>query len=193
MKKIVLLIALVASMSMHAQIIGTTADGQVVEIGHEKPIGPQQHVIAASFSDAKQVLEQVTPDPGMKQFKIAIQTTIYNTSDHELRFVKPGTDFKVIRIKTGLPAQDTPSGCYRNSFSECYTPSMPVGIGLSVKPPVDVIPVGGKVTHMEYLDQNYVLTPGEYSVIGIYCIAKGEGRVCYQSNTITIVIPPATQ
>jgi hypothetical protein len=192
MKKVVLLMALVASMSMHAQIIGTTEDGQAVEIGHEKPIGPLHYVIAESFPDAKQVIEQIPPERGMKQFKIALQTTIYNTSDHELRFVSPGTDYIVIDMRTGLPPKDTPAGCYINGFSKCFTPSVPVGIPSSGLP-VDVIPVGGKVTHLEYLDQGYILEAGKYSVTGIYCTAKGQGRECFKSNTITITIPPATK
>jgi hypothetical protein len=126
----------------------------------------------------------------MVQFKIAVHATLQNTSEHELVYVNPQVFFDVRNGRTNRRAPDTPAGCYANFFSKCYTPSMPHGIP-STGLPKDIVPATGSIElkPLAYLDMDYELDPGEYTVVGIYCAAEREGPECFKSNKITITVP----
>jgi hypothetical protein len=192
MKNGILFLALIAAMSMHGQIIGTTNDGRTVQIDHGKPIGPQHREIAESSQVATAVIEQTTPGRQMTPYKIAIQFTIHNTSNHELSYASPYLTLDVHNKATGERAKEGPYGCYVHFFSNCYSPSIPRGIPSGGIKPL-TIPQGGKYEEQLLLDGEYNLEPGQYSVVGYFCAAKGEGPECFKSNAITITISPVTK
>jgi hypothetical protein len=160
-------------------------------------VGPVHREVANTSPVAKEVIELIAPKKGMVQYKIAIRSTLYNLTNHELIYVDPRQYFDVQNLKTGKRADSSPTGCYVNFFLDCYTPSMPIGrpgTGFGVTGtgvPNDVIPAQGSVgiTPDDYIDMYYRLEPGEYSVVGIYCASKREGPECFKSNKITIQVP----
>jgi hypothetical protein len=155
-----------------------------------KPTGPLHREIADSSPVAKEVIEQTSPRPGMAQYKVAIRATVYNLTNHTLTYENPSQFYEVRSSKTGELAKSTPTGCYVNFFRECYTPSATRGVS-GFGPIEKVIPAQGSVLILpeDYIDMDYVLDPGEYTVVGIYCSTKREGPECFRSNKITIRIP----
>jgi hypothetical protein len=153
--------------------------------------GPVHRQIAETSPVATVVIEQTAPKAGMKQFKIAVRATVHNTTGHELRYVNPSQNYDVTDRKTGKRAPNTDAGCYGNFFMDCYTPSFPVGVGPS-GPPTYVIPPHGskEIEPLAYIDMDYKLDPGEYTVVGYFCATEREGPECFKSNRITITIPP---
>jgi hypothetical protein len=159
----------------------------------DRRVGPIHRDIAESSAVAKQVIEQTAPEAGMTQFKIAIRATLLNTTDHDLTFAYPGQVYDVRVSKTGERAQDSPAGCYVNFFSDCFMRAPSPGSSGIYGPPRDVIPPNGKIVRLQYIDQDYILPPGEYTVVGIYCAGEGEARTCFKSNKIIVVVPPAAE
>jgi hypothetical protein len=157
-----------------------------------KSTGPLHRDIAENSPVAKEVIMQTTPRSGY-EYKIAIRATISNITDHPLRYVDAGQYYDVRNRKTGQRPLDTPIGCYVNFFSECYTPSMPVG-KTSFDLPTIIPPRGSIDTKPDqYIDMYYKLDTGEYTVVGYYCAAEREDPECFKSNTIMITIPEASQ
>jgi hypothetical protein len=185
MKSVLVLSALIASGIQEATLVGHPAE-------RDYKRGAVHREIAESSPFAKEVIQQVAPEPGI-QFKIAIKAVIRNVSNHELVYVDPQQFYDVFNIKTGERAPTTASGCYVNFFLDCYTRLPPPGTGLG-GPPKDVIPVGGsKNMIVGYLDMDYQLTPGTYTVVGYYCATQREAPECFKSNRIIITIPEPTQ
>ncbi|WP_263366987.1 hypothetical protein [Edaphobacter bradus] len=195
MKSVLVLLAFIASGIQEAPITG-----------HPSPAyerrGAVHREIAESSPFAREVIQQVAPEPGI-QFKntasnspqpfIAIRAVIHNISDHELVYVNPQQFYDVFNSKTGERAPTTDTGCYVNFFLDCYTPTLPRGIP-STGPPKDVIPAhGSKNLMVGYLDMDYQLAPGTYTVVGYYCATQREGPECFKSNKITISIPEPTK
>jgi hypothetical protein len=184
MKSVLVLLALIASYIQEPPITG-----------HPSPAyerGAVHREIAESSPFAKEVIKQVAPEPGV-QFKIAIRAVIHNISNHELVYANSQQFYDVFNIKIGERAPTTATGCYVNFFLDCYTPTLPRGIP-SAGPPKDVIPVNGsKNVMVGYLDMDYQLTPGTYTVVGYYCATQREGPECFKSNRIIITIPEPTQ
>jgi len=190
MKNSVLFLALVASVTMQAQVTGRVEHDD--NAGGYKPIGPVHREIAESSPVATAVIERTTPGNQLTPFKIAIRFTIRNISDHELSYTGPLTTLDVHNIATGQRAEDGPYGCYVHFFSKCYTPSIPRGIPAGGVKPLQ-IPKDSTFEDVHLVDGEYKLQPGQYSVVGYFCATQGEGPECFKSNTITITISPAAK
>jgi hypothetical protein len=158
-----------------------------------EPIGPLHREIADTSPVAALTIRQVIPrDPGyLTKAKFEIKATLRNLTEHQLTYVNPQLVFDARNSATGESAPDTPTGCYANFFSKCYTPSAPWGM-LSTGPPKHVVPPNGEfeIVPPEFIDQYYQLAPGKYDVVGIFCATQREGPECFRSNKITIAVSP---
>lgn len=182
MKYILIMFGLIAPIMQQASTSLTEKNHSAYET-----VGPIHREISQTSPVATEVIEQTGPSPGYK-YKIRVQATVRNITNHQLVYVDPRQYYDVRVRGTGERAPETAAGCYVNFFSDCYRLSTPKGIP-STGLPKEIISPRGTIENVDFLDASYELAPGEYTVVGIYCSTQREGPECFKSNTITVTIP----
>jgi hypothetical protein len=147
-----------------------------------KVIGPETRAIKENSPLIRVVISPASPDP-RSQFRVAVKMTLYNLTDHDLSYSDVDGAYDVRISGSGKRAVETPFGCSIDFFSECHTGKVPQ----PWSPALLHIPSHGMLElGISYLDPEYVLEPGTYSVMGYFCTKQGGTRECIESNRITI-------
>jgi hypothetical protein len=148
-------------------------------------IGPEHREIGDGSPFSQLVLASAIPDPQSRE-NFAVRATLHNLTDHELTFVDVGGAFDVRAGTSGKLAPETAFGCSIDFFSECHTTRK--------RPPWSAIVLhvpehGSLDLGVSYLDPEYILEPGSYTVVEYFCAKQREGPECLKSNAITIDVP----
>ena len=146
-------------------------------------VGVVHREIADSSPVASATLRSVQ-NPVKAGSDIKIHFVLENRSDHGIKYFGDLLEVDV-RDQYGKLPPETTLGCDRHFFSPCHSEGP--GGDVHVSPPQGIIPSHGKLEYDDFLNGQYNLVLGTYTVVGYVCAVK-EGPECFKTSMITITV-----
>jgi hypothetical protein len=150
------------------------------------PVGAVHREVADSSPVASATLSPIQ-NPVKAGSITKVHFVLENRSDHAIKYI--GFPVLDVRDENGNVAPETINGRGMHFFSPRHTEGGAGNtyIGGGAYTLRGIIPVHGKLEEDGFVNSEYELTPGTYTVVGYVCGMK-EGPECFKTNSVKVTV-----